>query len=48
MLCLTYKATSLVEGVNEDGVHVVLLIDLEIQVSAKDIVEIRHFVSIHW
>ena len=38
MLCLVYGAASPVEGVDEYGVCIVLLVDLEIQVSAEDIV----------
>ena len=40
MLCLAYKSASPVKGVDEGGVCVVLLVDLETQVSAKDVMEV--------
>ena len=40
MLYITHGTTSLVEGIDIDGVFVILLVDLEAQVSAENIVEV--------
>ena len=46
MLCLTYKATSIFESVDESGVGIVLLANLETQVNFEDVVEVQHLISI--
>ena len=48
MLCLTYGAMSLVKGVDKGKVGIVILVDLKAQVSAENVVEVRHLISIHW
>ena len=40
MLCLAYRATSPVKDVDEGGVAIVLLVDLEAQVSVENVVEV--------
>ena len=45
---LVSMVKSAIEGVNEGGIGVVLLIDLGTQVIAKHVVEAWHFISIHW
>ena len=40
MLYLPYEAASSAEGVDESGVSIVLLVDLETQVSVEGIIEV--------
>ena len=48
MIYVSYGAATPVEGVDVDGVGVVLLVDLEAQVSAENIMKVWHLVSIYW
>ena len=47
MLYLAYETISPIEGVDEGGVSVVLLVDLEAQVSVENIMKVQHLISIH-
>ena len=48
MLYLVYRATSPIEDIDEGGVSIVLLVDLEAQVNVENIVEVQHLISIYW
>ena len=47
MLNLIYWIASSVEGIDESRVGIILLVDLEVQVVAKNVMEERDFISIH-
>ena len=48
MLGITHRATSCVESIDINGVGIVLLVDLEAQVSIVNVVKVRHLISIYW
>ena len=48
MFNLTYGAASPIEGVDEGGIGITLLVDLETQVNAEDVMELTHFAFVHW
>ena len=47
MLNVTYRTTPSIESIDEIRVDIILIVDLEVHVTAKHVMEERDFISVH-